>query len=224
METETTYKYQDLSDSAKEKARQWYLEGMDYEWYDDVYEMVKEESKGVGFTIESIYFSGFWNQGDGACWEGYVDIEEWLGANCPDSIGGSAWRQLAREEFIDKKIKVTHSGHYSHENTMRFGDLDFYLNADPDEESSNGFPMGREPSIFVGMEWKLLLSIIKTDPQCPYKNPEQLQEAIEESAKDFARGIYQRLREEYEYLCSEEMMLDHFNCNDYQFTEEGNLA
>jgi hypothetical protein len=107
---------------------------------------------------------------------------------------------------------------------MRFGDLDFYLNANPDEESSNGFPMGREPSIFVGMEWKLLLDIIKADEACPYKNPEQLQEAIEESAKDFARGVYKRLQEEYEYITSDESIAEILEINDYNFTEEGAIA
>lgn len=225
METETTYKYQDLSDTAKEYAIQKHRQdGFNYDWWDSVYEMVKEDSKGVGFTIESIYFSGFWNQGDGACWEGYVDIEEWLEVNCPNSIGISAWRQLVQEEYITKTLKVTHSGHYSHENTMRFEDLDFSLDPDPEEASTNGFYMAKERSVFAGMEWKLLLDIIKTDPQCPYKNIEQLQEAIEESAKDFARDVYKRLQEEYDYLTSDESISEIIQANDYNFTNEGELA
>lgn len=224
MEIETTYKYQDLSDSAKETARQWYLEGMDYEWYDGVYEMVIEDGKEKGFYINEIFFSGFYSQGDGASWIGKVDVRQWIETHCEDSIGVSAWCQLIQEDFIDKHIQVMRSGHYCHENTMQFCNWDFELDADPNGAHSNGFPMGRSNSIFEGMEWKLLLDIINADDACQYKNPEQIEQAVAESCKDYARDIYQRLREEYEYLCSEEMMIDHFDCNNYQFTEEGKLA
>ena len=44
------YTYDELSDTAKEKARQWYLErAFSYDWYDFIY----EEAKQLGFTIES---------------------------------------------------------------------------------------------------------------------------------------------------------------------------
>jgi hypothetical protein len=106
---------------------------------------------------------------------------------------------------------------------MRFGDLDFELDPDPEEASTNCFVMNGK-HIFKGMDWKLLLEIIKADDSCPYKNPEQLQEAIEESAKDYACTIYKRLQEEYEYLSSSEAIAEHFTANDFNFTNEGELA
>jgi hypothetical protein len=74
------------------------------------------------------------------------------------------------------------------------------------------------------MPVRALFDLIDADDNCPIKSTEGITQAIAESAKDYARDIYQRLREEYEYLCSEEMMLDHFDCNDYHFTNEGALA
>ena len=125
---------------------------------------------------------------------------------------------------MEKHIKVVaNNSHYCHESTMQFSDLDLHLDPDPDATHTNGYPMG-DGSIFKGMEWKLLLDIIKADPDCPYKNPEQIEQAIAESGKAYAVEIYGRLKQEYEYLCSEEMMLDHFDCNDYHFDEEGRLA
>ena len=56
------------------------------------------------------------------------------------------------------------------------------------------------------------------------KNIEQLQEAIEESAKDFARDVYKRLQEEYDYLTSDESISEIIQANDYNFTNEGELA
>jgi hypothetical protein len=188
-----------------------------------VYDNAKEDGYEKGFCIDDIHFTGFYSQGDGACWVGQVDIRQWLESHEKDSIGLSAWCQLIQEDFIDKHIKVTQSGHYSHENTMCFNDLDFNLDPDPSATHTNGYPMGRERSIFAGMEWKALLDIIQADVDCQYKNLEQIEQAITESAKDFARSIYSKLRNEYEYLCSEEHIAELCDANEYLFNEKGEL-
>lgn len=47
--TKTVYKFDELSDSAKEKARDWYRGGsLDYEWWDGVY----EDAERVGLKIK----------------------------------------------------------------------------------------------------------------------------------------------------------------------------
>ena len=213
------FKYDELSDQAKQKAREWYIEGMDYEWWEGVYEMATEDGKEKGFYIDKIYFSGFCSQGDGASWTGQVDVRQWLEENLPDSIGLSAWCQLIQEDIVDKFCKVVaNNSHYCHESTMQFSDVEDHTNEFTDDW------LMELPSIFKGMEVQHLFDIIATDPNCPLKSTEGITQAITESGKDYARDIYQRLREEYEYLCSEEMMLDHFNCNDYHFTNEGALA
>jgi hypothetical protein len=212
------FKYDELSDSAKQKARDWYIESMDYEWWGSVYEMAIEDGKEKGFYIDKINFSGFYSQGDGASWSGFVDVRQWLEENCDDSIGVSAWCQLIQEDIVTKNIQVTQSGRYSHEETMSFANV---------EDDSDNFPDEYkivQDSILKGMEVQHLFDIIVTDPTCPYKNVDDITTAIAISGKQYARDIYARLREEYEYLCSEEMMLDHFDCNDYHFTNEGELA
>ena len=112
------FKYGELSESAQQKAREWYIEGMDYDWWDSVYEMAIEDGKEKGFYIDKIYFSGFYSQGDGASWIGQVDVRQWLETNVPDSIGVSAWCQLIQEDFIEKHIRVVaNNSHYCHEST-----------------------------------------------------------------------------------------------------------
>jgi hypothetical protein len=211
------FKYDELSDSAKQKARDWYIEGMDYEWWEGVYESVKEDGYELGFCVDDIRFSGFWSQGDGASWSGHVDVRQWLETHCKDSIGISAWCQLVQEDVVSKHIQVTQSGRYSHEETMGFANVEDNC-AYPDNETMN------LPSIFKGMEVRHLFDLIHADDTCPYKNVDDITTAIAISAKDYAKDIYIRLREEYEYLCSEEMMIDHFECNDYHFDEDGRLA
>ena len=70
--------YDELSDEAKENARNWYRgedNGLDYDWWDSVYEDTKEIGKLMGIDIEEIYFSGFWSQGDGACFVGNYEYK-----------------------------------------------------------------------------------------------------------------------------------------------------
>jgi len=213
------YKWDELSQTAQQKAREWYLEGMDYEWWEGVYEMAKEDGYELGFCIDKIYFSGFCSQGDGASWTGQVDVRQWLEAHEKDSIGVSAWCQLIQEDVIGKHVKVeANNAHYCHESTMNFQDVE-----DDTDNYEDDYVM-QLPSIFKGMNVANLFDIIVSDPECSIKATHPLTQAITESGKDFARHIYQRLREEYEYLCSDEMMLDHFNANDYHFTNEGELA
>ena len=48
------FKYEELSDSAKQKAREWYLGmdgGLDYEWWDSVYDDFVEVCKILGVEL-----------------------------------------------------------------------------------------------------------------------------------------------------------------------------
>src|SRR4051812_14748392 len=65
------FKFDELDDDAKERARQWYREGaFDYGWWEHVYDDAKECLALAGFSVDKIYFSGFASQGDGACFGG----------------------------------------------------------------------------------------------------------------------------------------------------------
>lgn len=64
------YQFDELNDEAKEKAREWWREGgLHYPWHDDVYVNFKEEMKKTGIEVGDIFFTGFWSQGDGACFD-----------------------------------------------------------------------------------------------------------------------------------------------------------
>jgi hypothetical protein len=212
------FKWEELSQTAKDRVRDWYIEGMNYDWWEGVYEMAIEDGKEKGFYIDKIFFSGFWSQGDGASWTGFVDVRQWLEAHEKDSIGLSAWCALVQEDVVSKHIQVRRSGRYYHEGTMDVG----YV-----EDDTDGFEDDytmQLPSIFKGMEIRVLFDLIATDPTCNLKTVEDITTAITDSAKDYARHIYKRLEEEYEYLTSEEAVAEACNANDYQFNEEGEIA
>ena len=69
MRTETLeiFKYEELNDCAKEKARNWYRDGNDDNfWSECVIDDAKEVAALMGWEIDKVYYSGFWSQGDGA--------------------------------------------------------------------------------------------------------------------------------------------------------------
>lgn len=81
------YKFDELSDKAKETARQWWrdLESADFGGHGELWEPAQTAAQILGITFDDravplhgggtriepkIWYSGFWSQGDGASWEG----------------------------------------------------------------------------------------------------------------------------------------------------------
>ena len=82
------YDFTELSDAARDKARAWFRETIDtndHDWWDSVYDDFERICPILGVTLATravrlmgggarqkpcIWFSGFWSQGDGACFEG----------------------------------------------------------------------------------------------------------------------------------------------------------
>ena len=75
MRTETIeiYTFDELSDDAKDKAREWWLGGgLDYDWYEFIFYDFLNICEILGFDVieSNIHFSGFCSQGDGASFTG----------------------------------------------------------------------------------------------------------------------------------------------------------
>jgi hypothetical protein len=215
----TTYTYQQLTDEAKEKVKQWWCEhGLWHKWYDDTYERFKEDGYALGFVIDKMNFTGFYSQGDGACWSGQIDVATWLKTHTEDSIARDAWCALIAEDFCDKHFSIHFRGHYSHSNTMICVGWD-WIDANGEED----YLYLTKPSIFQGMHYKELHNLIRST-DFPYTDPNDIEQAGFESAKDYADELYKQLREEYEYLTSEESLIESCEANDWQFNNEGEMV
>ena len=72
METKqvTVYDIEELTGKAREVAFDWLREGLDYDWWNCIYEDAKKCAECIGIEIDKIYSSGFYSQGDGACFDG----------------------------------------------------------------------------------------------------------------------------------------------------------
>ena len=204
QETITLYKFNELpTDSAKEKARDWYRQGgLDHEWCDAVYEdcrgifavlgidAEKEAYRLLGkpITKPAIYFSGFSSQGDGACFEGRYAYAK----GSVKAMQGYAPRDkelqriaadlqsLQRKHFYKIEATMTHRGRYAHEYCV-----DFVVTVD-----------GRDAS-------------------------EELESSIKDLMRDLMRWIYRTLEAEWDYLTSDECVDENILCNEYEFTETG---
>lgn len=195
------YTFNELSDSAKEKARNWWRESScdDSFWSECTIDEAKEQAKNMGLDIGNIYFRGFWAQGDGACFTGSwhacdvktgETVKDW-----GDSPATKEIRRIAAEfeetakKFPNSRFSVKHSGHYSHEYCTSF---DVSLG----EEEDNLENMSQE-------EW----SLAETD--------------LIGTARDYMRWIYKQLEKEYEYLNSDEVIDEILESNQYTFDEDG---
>jgi hypothetical protein len=84
MQTQTmtinTYKINELAPDIREKVITKYRDiNVDYDgWHDFVLEDWKQKLENLGYINPEILYSGFWSQGDGACFTCTVDLDKWL--------------------------------------------------------------------------------------------------------------------------------------------------
>ena len=122
------FKFDELSDAAKDKARGWYREvsaGDEYYAECTIEEPKGKIGKSLGFDISDIYYSGFCRQGDGASFKG-----TWRAAD----VNAKALQQYAPADKVLAQIRkrmrafarahknnsanITTSGRHSHEYSM----------------------------------------------------------------------------------------------------------
>ena len=194
IKQETVYTFNELSDAAKECARQWYREGgFDYEWYDATFDDAKQCLALAGFTVDKIYFSGFSSQGDGACFEG-----SWAAGNtkpvkamkqhAPKDKAlheiAAAMREVAKAN-PSAFMSVKQHGHYCHEHCTSF--------------------------------W------IESD-DCAIELKGDAEGAIIEASKDAMRWIYSQLEKEHDWLNSDEQVDAAICANECEFYKNGKSA
>ena len=196
------YSFNELGEDAKEKAMNEYRENaLDYEWYDCSYEGAKEIGALIGINIDKIYFSGFFSQGDGACFEGHYEYKKGglkaIKAYAPlDTTLHAIARDLQivqKRNFYKLSAKVKQSGHYMHERCTAvqvYKDYEYFF--DTDDSCARG-------STHDGA-------------------------GVVEALRDFMQWIYSQLEKEHDYLQSDASVTEMILENEYEFTIEGELA
>jgi hypothetical protein len=204
VETEV-FTFDELSDAAREKAREWYRHGhLDDDWWDTVYADFEAICDMLGIALRTtpvalmgggtrrkprIYFRGFSSQGDGASFEiecyAYArgSVARIMAYAPKDEALHAIARRLAdiqRRNFYRLYAHAKQRGFYCHEHTMhidvRRDDADMTADAE---------------------------------------------EVVSEALRDLARWLYGCLEREYDYLQSDEMVDEAIIPNEYSFTAAG---
>jgi len=117
QETLEVYKFNELASEVQEKVieknRNWNVEYQG--WADHLLDDWKCQLEEIGFEDVEIYYSGFWNQGDGACFETKCfDFEKLV-----KHLDCKKYRHLLTiVDYLSGAIeKNSYSNHYSHEKT-----------------------------------------------------------------------------------------------------------
>lgn len=196
----TVYTYEELSDDAKEAARQWFRDALSGdEWWDTVYEDADAVASRLGVDFERkgrntpcIWFSGFWSQGDGACFEGSyhynkgaaAEVKAYAPKDTELHAIAEALQEAQRRNFYKLSATCSHTGRYFHSGSMS---VSVDKCADFGEVS------------------------------------EEDEDAVTDALRSFADWIYARLEEEHEYLTSDETVAENIMANGYEFEEDGTL-
>lgn len=194
------YRYDELSDKAKQRAKQrareWYLEdGLSYDWWDACYEDFVRvgEILGIEFSTRrggktpEIYFNGFYSQGSGSAFDGTYRYAK----------GAVA------------KIKT-----YSPEDE----ELHRIAQALQDIQQQHFYRLGAQISSYRDSS----ISVDVYDREDRWKDIGDAERDIKDLMNDFNHWMYCRLRDECEYLTSDEVVEESIVANEYEFDEEGN--
>lgn len=215
--TTTVYTIHELSGAAQRRAidRHRDFNVDDSFWYEHLLgEYFPELAAEKGFEITThpvrlmngsyrqapdIFFSGFASQGDGCSFEADVDIEKFILSRKLGKKYRMILDAVRRDWSVWADVHKSDS-HYSHEYTM-------YAHADSDfdPESESGFTIrneGRHRAFYILLE--------------------EFEDEVQEEARSLARDFYTKLQEEYDYLTSEEQIIESLDANGMQFTEDGN--
>lgn len=205
----TIYTYSELSGAAKEHAANWWRElvARDFD-HDFVLEDAENVAAILGIEFDyfymptiggksrrksKIHYSGFYSQGDGACFEGSYSykagsakaIREYAPQDNELHAIADGLSRVQKRHFYRLTARATHVGRYYHEFSM---------------------------------------SIDVEDSRDEYRDIGEDAELLRDLLRDFARWIYARLRDEYEYRMSDESLEESMLVNEYEFDEFGRIV
>lgn len=168
---------------------------VEYDWWDDYY--ANREESNNGFNITRRYFSGFYSQGDGAMFE-YDGISSDLKDEFINSLDLSPMRKEWLRNNVFVSGKGNHVGYYYHEKSCSHY---IYWEVDNGDITYRGENMQNFIESFS------------------YK----FEEFVIDKYEDMCSNLYSCLRETYDYLTSDEAILETLECNGYEFDINGSI-
>ncbi len=183
-----------------DKHRHINVDGID--WWEYTYNEFTESMEQVGIEVERMYFSGFWSQGDGACFDGRIgDTKLFLDKHFTPTDYPMIRKLVSSGGSI--VFKCSHRGHYYHENCTSF-DVDCDLFAYVMDK-----PTDFHEQVVEGMDKQLDVEM------------DDFEKESVEIFKNYMRDLYRKLEKEYDYLVGDEAVKETIIANDLNETDEG---
>lgn len=186
-------------DEILDKYRHWNVDNHD--WWDCTYDCFKADMAAIGIRVDKMMFSGFWSQGDGACFEGAV--EDW--PLFLTTLGYSDAALIYAAENFDWSFECKHDHHlYCHHKSVSYGGE---LNL-PDSVDDHYFADRY-------LEWGP--DDIRTATMMTNTSKYTARDLSEEFITVFENhmlDLYKQLYQEYESLTSDEAVLEALEANE----------
>jgi hypothetical protein len=163
------------------------------DWHEWVIEQFKEDMAAIGIDVNRVHFTGFWSQGDGACFDGKAVFPKFM-----DNFGADKYPMIRKLLGLGGTayFGTKHRGHYYHENCVEYS---YEIEAFEQVMDSH--------SEFQG-------EVIKVFQEQLDIEAEQFEEDALEFFKDKMREVYSNLRKAYEYDTEDEQVWETIVAND----------
>ncbi len=224
------FNFNELSDKLKEKVIEKHrnFEVELYDWYDFMYEDWKAKLISIGFENPSIYFSGFYNQGDGACF----DCTQFNITSLTKALGYDPVKSTIIE-IINPEITIEKRSNGSHENTRyincNFTMLPVFSAEAADIKKILSAPLEELPTLLtddLSEEERICLEA-RLKYSAPAINLENIYQEfihdLEDLRKDLSKQIYNDLKEEFRTLTSDEHLKEVIQEQGWKFLKNGEL-
>jgi hypothetical protein len=202
------YEFAELEEIAKQKAIEAHRYiNVDYSWWDFIYDDFISICQTIGITVDkaTIFFSGFYSQGDGSGFIAEIGLPVLL-----DAIVNQSWKEYAPKlelhltvpEIDRRVIKLIRENKLDTSPQITHPHRGYYVKAELNENlphSYHGYPL---------IEKQLDL----------------LEDGLIKIAVILNRYLYKSLQDEYEYQTDEQAVTEAIEANDYWFTADGKKA
>lgn len=203
------YGFDELSKTAKQKALTACHElNIDFDWWDSSYDDFIAICACLGITVskERIKFEGFYSQGDGSGFSATVDLTQ-----LNKAIINKAWQDYAPKlDFDFTAIPIDRRVMALVENGV--------LEHDPKIISrSRNYGVVVDLGIYAVNERERNHDLV-------FEELDNLEEWLRKIAETLNKHLYKSLEAQYEYLTSDEAIIEGILANDYLFTADGKSA
>lgn len=188
----------------KERAElcdKWRTVNVDGNWWASTIDDFREHMKRRGFIIIDTYWSGFWSQGDGAYFTGYVSdtLKFTQLAGLPLKRSYQMITKLCEEHgwgSVSLEVHRDYIHHYTHEKCLRV------------EGSSPEFELDRDGDDLIYCVREAMNERLEAEMEDLVRESQAYLRAL-------CRRLYRMLEQEYEYLTSDEAVWDTLLANSY---------